>query len=166
MILTLGLLIVLVQTPVWLLLIFLPESRLTRQATSNYGVFVLLGVLFIFLVVAALVYALSFNSSVINALASVPTDSAQINAETMKPVLDALRLSANVQTTIFGLLLATTVLDLAGGLLAFRDMAALGVQRGTRSLILLIMFLLGPVGMLVYGTWHYLNKNRPAASVE
>jgi len=160
MLLTLALLIVLIQTPIWLLMIIVPNSRITARVTGNYLVFILLGIVYIFFVVAALVYAISFNSSVITALASVPTGTANVTAEQLRPMLDALKLSANVQPALFGALLATTVLDLAGGFLAFAETKRLGVRGSTRRGLLLVMFLLGPLGMLVFGTWHYLTTQR------
>jgi hypothetical protein len=161
MILTLALLIILIQTPVWFLLIFAPESKPTQQITGNYAVFVAIGIVYIFFAVAVVAYAISLNGAVTDALARLPTDAAQINAETTRPLVDALRLSANVQPTLIGALLGTAVLDLAGGLLAFREMKTMGTRRSTRSAVLLVMYLLGPVGMLVFGAWHYLSKSRP-----
>jgi hypothetical protein len=163
MILPLAILIILVQVPVWLLLIVTPGSALAKRVTSNYAVFILIGILYIFLAIGVLVYALSFNSTIINALASVPENGTQVTADAMKPILDALRLSANIQPTLLGVLLGTTVLDLAGGILASRDLAAMDVRPSTRRGLLLLMFLLGPAGMLVYGTWHYLNVTRAAS---
>ncbi len=160
MLLTLALLIVLIQTPIWLLMIIAPNSGLTARVTGNYLVFILLGIVYIFFVVAALVYAISFNSSVITALASVPTGTANVTAEQLRPMLDALRLSANVQPALVGALLATAVLDLAGGFIAFAESKRLGVRGSTRRGLLLVMFLLGPLGMLVFGTWHYLTTQR------
>lgn len=165
MILTLALLIILIQTPVWFLLIFAPESKPTQQITGNYAVFVVIGIVYIFFAVAIVAYALSLNSSVSSALASVPntTGVTTIDPEALKPLVEALKLSANVQPTLIGALLGTAVLDLAGGLIAFREMRTLGTPRGTRSILLVVMYLLGPVGMLIFGAWHYLSKSRVAA---
>jgi hypothetical protein len=161
MILTLALLLILIQTPVWFLLIFAPESKPTQQVTGNYAIFVLIGIVYIFFAVAVLTYALSLNNSVSAALAAIPADTTKIDPEILKPITEALKLSANVQPTLLGALLGTAVLDLAGGLLAFCEMRTLGTARRTRSVLLLVMYVLGPVGMLVFGAWHYLNKARP-----
>src|SRR5512135_3033335 len=51
----LFLLINVIPLPFWFLMIFLPRKSITRHATSNYLVFLILGAFYIFAVVAAFV---------------------------------------------------------------------------------------------------------------
>src|SRR5882672_1033411 len=51
----LFLLVNLIPLPFWFLIIFLPRRRFTRQIIGNYLVFVVLGALYIFVIVGAVV---------------------------------------------------------------------------------------------------------------
>jgi hypothetical protein len=186
MLLPLALLIVIIQTPIWIALIVFPNSAPSRallQGAPPYqpnpkasGPFALLhkgiaimtdwkfvligiGVLFVFVLIGTLAYTASYASTVANALSALPADSKAINAESVKPALDALKISGGVAGTVIAVLLASTVFDFMAGILAYREMMHAKLPRFQQSVTLLIMFLLGPISAIIFGLWLLLRGN-------
>lgn len=157
----LAVLSLLIQIPVFALMIFAPRREITQRVTRNYLTYLILGILWVFLVIGLLTQLASLGGTVSSALSSVPTDPKAINADTVKPLTDALN-------TVYAALPGLTLLiigiagsmDLAGGYVAYREMQRMGTRPVTAGILLALIYLLSALGMLIFAVWHYLTALR------
>ncbi|MBC8098750.1 MAG: DUF4281 domain-containing protein [Armatimonadetes bacterium] len=159
MLLPLAFLIVLIQTPVWLLMMIAPQQPLTDRLTRSYLIFIPIIVMYILFLIAMIIEIFSLNNTFSIAIRNIPT----VPSDNLQPVLNAIQRGFDVPSALLSALLATTVLDLAAGILASNEMERLGTPVRTQRAMLAAMFLLGPVGMLVFAIWHLRNQ-RPTAT--
>ncbi len=163
----LAVLALLIQLPFFGLMIFAPRHDLTRRVTSNYLVYVVLGILFIFLVIGLLTQLISLSGTVGSALSSIPTDPKTISADTQKPLTDALNtVSAALPTLLLVITSIGGIMDLAGGYIIYRETQRMGTRRVTAGILLFCMYFLSVIGMLIFALWHYLMQLRQATPVQ
>ncbi len=162
----LAVLSLLIQIPVFGLMIFAPRRELTQRVTSNYLTYVILGILFVFLVIGLLTQIISLGSTVNNAIASLPADPAAINADAAKPLADALK---TVSGALPGMTLIVVglagMMDLAGGYVVYRETQRMGTRPATAGVLLALVYLLSALGMLIFAVWHYLIALKQATPV-
>lgn len=156
-------LILLIELPVWALMIFRPKQELTRQIVSGYLIFVPLGLLFIFLGIGLIAVESGLLATVSSAIDAGDAASAAGALKGVQTGLDALAI---------GVLAALTVMDLAGGHIIYTDLHKRGVSDLTAGLLLALTYLTGPIGMFVFAAWRYLTTvqqqiqaNVPAPSI-
>jgi hypothetical protein len=139
-------LVVLITLPFWFLMIFLPKREITRRVSSSYLVFLVLGVLYIFTLVGAVMAVV---------------DSASKGG----PRLDF----SNIQALagIFSVPAASLVawvhmitLDLLAGHWLYHEAERLKAPRVFSSLTLILTFLFAPLGIFVFVLWRSLIAMR------
>ena len=141
-------LILLIELPAWLLMIFRPKQDVTRHLIGNYLIFVPLGLLFIFLGVGLVAAQAAMVSQVGSAL-----DAGDAAAAT-----DALKaVQSGMSALGLGVFAAMSVMDLAGGHIIYADTQKRNVSEVPAGVFLLVTYLTGPIGMFIYTAWRYLT---------
>jgi Domain of unknown function (DUF4281) len=135
-------LVTVIALPFWFLMIFLPHREVTRRVANNYLIFLLLGVLYIFVLVGAVVAAM---------------DSASRGG----PGLD-LRTTGGLAGlfSIPAVALAAWThmifLDLLAGHWVYHEAERLGAPTLLTSSALIVTLILAPLGVFVFVLWRSL----------
>jgi hypothetical protein len=148
----LFLLVNLIPLPFWFLMIFLPRRRFTRQIISNYLVFIVLGAIYIFVIVGAVVAGI-----------------AQIQKTGPLNHLSPLQVLTTLLATPAGTLAVWThmaALDLVAGHWIYQEAERLHAPRLFTSIMLILTLLLGPLGVFVFVLWRTLVRMRVHDVVE
>ena len=144
---TLLLLTYIIPLPFWVLMIFFPKRGLTQRVANNYTVFLLLGALYIFTAVGALVAWIA--------------QAASGNAPTMG--LFSVEGLGGLFSSPAGALvvwLHMTTMDLIGGHWMYHETQRLKTNRVLAALFLLTTYLLGPLGLFVFVMYRLLVSLR------
>ncbi len=156
----------LLTIPIWGLMILLPQHDLTKQIVKNDWAFVPMGLLFIFLAVGLVALGADLTGTLSSALNGVPTDPAAINAGALSPLVSALKsMQSGLSALTWGVLAVSSIGDLALGHLIYNETQRLDTPIRTAGILLLLTYLTGPLGMLVFVLWRYLGEFSQAAPV-
>ncbi len=144
-------LVVVITLPFWFLMIFMPHRAITRRVASNYVVFLVMGVLYIFTLVGAVVAALDSASK------GGPGFDFSSTASLAKLFsIPAVALVAWVHMII---------LDLLAGHWMYHEAQRLGVPTAFASISLILTLLFAPLGVFVFVLWRNLMAMRAHAAV-
>jgi hypothetical protein len=136
--------------PFWLLMIFMTNHPITRRITGMGTAFILLGILYIFVIVGAVVNAVNAMS------AGTAYDFATLQGWTALMAMPAGTLAVLVHMTI---------MDLAGGHWIYNQAERVGAPRIVTVICLILAFILGPLGMFVFSLWNALTTVRKDADL-
>jgi hypothetical protein len=141
----------LIPLPFWFLMIVLPRREVTQRVASSYVVFLVLGALYVFTLVGAIVAGIN--------LATSPNPPA-VNFTTTTGLAAAF---ANPAAALVAWLHMITM-DLIGGHWMYHEARRLNAPTLFTSVALLLTFLLGPLGIFVFVLWRSLVGMRQAAT--
>lgn len=137
-----------VPFPFWILMIFLPNAEITRKATNNFWVFILLGALYVFVLVGGTIAAIgqaAFSLSAFTTTAGL----AKLFALPATALLAWLHMTAT---------------DLASGFLIYRVSRQLGWSNLMTSVALVFTLLTGPLGLFIFAMRHLLYNMQHGAT--
>ena len=132
----LYILINMIPLPLWFLMIFLPNRDFTRRAANSYTVFVVLGTLYVFTLVGAI-------------LSEIPHATMYGTPMEVTTIEGLASLLANPAVALVVWLHMLT-LDMLGGYWIYNTSRRLGTSTLLRSISLILAFLFGPLGVLVF----------------
>ena len=136
-----------VPAPWWLLMIFAPRSPLTRRFTNNYVIFIVLGVAY------AVILA--------NAAISLFTSAAQGGPAVDFVSLDGLTRMLVNPAFVLIVWLHMITMDLIGGHWLYHEAMRLNAPQLVSSICILLTFLVGPFGLMVFVLWRNLVRRQP-----
>lgn len=148
----LFILVNLIPLPFWFLMIFLPRRQFTRRVMDNYMVFLVLGALYVFTMVGAIVAGVD-----VAARGSGPA----VNFTTTGGLAAAFSLPAAALVVWVHMV----TMDLIGGHWIYHEAQRLNLSRFVTSISLLLTFLLGPLGLFSFLLWRTLHLMRHRADV-
>jgi hypothetical protein len=146
----LDLLFVLVNViplPFWFLMIFLPRRQFTRRVMDNYMVFLLLGALYVFTMVGAIVAGVD---------AAARGSGANLNFTTTAGLAAAF----NSPAAALVVWVHMVTMDLIGGHWIYHEAQRLNLSRIVTSISLLLTLALGPLGLFSFILWRTLHLMR------
>jgi hypothetical protein len=148
----LFLLVNLIPLPFWFLMILLPRRRVTRQVTSNYAVFIVLGAIYIFVIVGAITAGLS----------AVAAKNEAINLFSLAGLLALLGTPAG----ILAVWTHMVIQDLVAGYWIYHEAQRQHAPTLFTSVALFFTLLLGPLGVFIFVLWLTLVRMRVHDTVE
>jgi ABA4-like protein len=143
-------LVTIIPLPFWFLMIFLPKRAITRRATSNYLVFLVMGVLYIFMLVGAFAAGLDSASK---GGPGIDFSSASGLARFMSLPAVALGVWTHMIT-----------MDLLGGHWLYHEAQRLGAPTLFTSITLFVAFFFAPLAVFVFILWRSLVAMRGHAA--
>lgn len=150
MLMFLYLLSSIVPLPFWILLIFFTRRKVTKQffgTTYSYAGFLVLGGLYIFtLFGTAMTLLFNGQSNVVNFGSP-----------------DGLAKMFQIPALALVVWLHMITMDLAGGFFIYRESERLNLPLGFTKACLVLTFLLGPLGMFIFGLWRVLTAMRESS---
>ncbi len=142
-------LVVLIPLPFWFLMIFVPHRAITRRVASNYLVFLVMGALYIFTLVGAVVAALDSASK-----GGPGLDFSSVGSVAKLFSIPAVALFVWTHTN-------TT--DLLAGHWMYHEAQRLGIPTVFTSISLILTLLAAPLGLFVFVLWRSLVAMRAHA---
>jgi len=140
----------LIPLPFWFLMIFLPHRQFTRRLMDNYLVFLVLGALYVFTMVGAIVATVD---------ATARGAGSAINFTTTGGLAAAFSLPAAALVAWVHMV----TMDLIGGHWMYHESRRLNLSQVFTSISLLLTFLLGPLGIFTFVLWRTLHNMRHRA---
>jgi predicted DNA repair protein MutK len=134
----------LIPLPFWFLMIFLPRRQFTRRLMDNYLVFLVLGALYVFTMVGAIVSWVDLGAR---------GSGASINFTTT----GGLAAAFNTPAAALVVWVHLVTMDLIGGHWMYHESQRLNLSQIFTSISLLLTFALGPLGIFTFILWRTLH---------
>jgi hypothetical protein len=140
----------LIPLPFWFLMIFLPRRQFTRRLMDNYLIFLVLGALYVFTMVGAIVAGVDAT-----ARGSAPA----LNFTTTGGLAVAFSLPAAALVVWVHMV----AMDLIGGHWMYHESQRLNLSQLFTSISLLLTLAFGPLGIFTFVLWRTLHMMRHRA---
>ena len=147
------LLVYIIPLPFWFLMIFYPKRELTQRVANNYSVFLLLGALYVFTGVGAVIAWISLAAS---------GNAPPMNITSVEGLAGFFSSPAGALVVM----LHMTTMDLVGGHWIYHETLRLNTNKILAGLFLLTTLLLGPLGLFVFVMYRLLISMRDRGAPE